>query len=72
MIAFTGTLFLIFCLLSALALWLMPQPHGALQYMVAGALATAISLAAGFAAIQWLPNNARSFVPVIRIRIARR
>jgi len=52
----------------AICVRLIPYPHGRLQYMVAGAVATAVTLATGFAVLGG-PNEKR---PVIRIRIARR
>jgi hypothetical protein len=63
-----GGLLLLFALTIAMTLWLIPRPHRPLQYMVAGSVATALTLAGGFAVIR-LPGNDR---PVVRIRIARR
>ena len=64
-----GGLFLVFVLSIALCLRLIPGPRRPLQYMVAGSVATAIALAAGFAAINRLPDTGK---PRVRIRIARR
>ena len=65
------SLLITFLLSIAISLWTIPQPHGRLQYMVAGAVATAITLAAGFGAVHWL-DKPRDSVPRVRIRVARR
>ena len=62
-------LVLLFGLTIAGSLWLIPGPHRPLQYMVAGSVATAVALAAGFAILNRTPDANR---PVVRIRIARR
>lgn len=64
-----GGLLLVFVLSIALCLRLIPGPHGPLQYMVAGSVATAIALAAGFALLNRIPETSK---PLVRIRIARR
>jgi hypothetical protein len=64
-----GGLVLVFVLTIAACLWLIPKPHRPLQYMVAGSVATAVALAAGFAALNWMPVDKKA---VVRIRIARR
>jgi hypothetical protein len=64
-----GGLVLVFSLTIATALWLIPKPHRPLQYMVAGSVATALTLAIGFGALNWMPTDKK---PVVRIRIARR
>jgi hypothetical protein len=61
-------LFVLFVLTISICLWLIPGPHGPLQYMVAGSVATALTLAGGFAILK-LPGNDK---PAVRIRIARR
>jgi hypothetical protein len=61
-------LLLLFTVAIAACLWLIPGPHGPLQYMVAGSVATALTLAGGFAIVR-LPGKDR---PAVRIRIARR
>ncbi|HKA02008.1 MAG TPA: hypothetical protein VKE70_36105 [Candidatus Solibacter sp.] len=66
------TLMLLFAVTLGVSLLLIPRPHSPLQYMVAGSLATAITLAGGFAAMHWLGGQERSDRPVVRIRIARR
>ena len=60
---------LLFVLTIAVSLRMIPRPHRPLQYMVAGSVATAVTLAAGFAALSRLGGDS---APVIRIRIARR
>ncbi|HXK02967.1 MAG TPA: hypothetical protein VMS37_11225 [Verrucomicrobiae bacterium] len=62
-------LILLFGLTIAACLWLIPQPHRPLQYMVAGSVATAVALIGGFIALSRMPASNR---PVIRIRLARR
>jgi hypothetical protein len=62
-------LLLLFGLTIAGCLWLIPRPHRPLQYMVAGSVATAVALVAGFVLLNRIPNPNR---PVVRIRIARR
>jgi hypothetical protein len=62
----------VFLLSIAFSLRLIPQPHGRLQYMVAGAVATAITLAATFGALNWLDSKRRDSVSQVRIRVARR
>ena len=42
---------LLFVALAKCLLWLMPLPHGPLQYMIAGTAATAASLGALFARV---------------------
>jgi hypothetical protein len=64
-----GALLLVFVLSIAVCLWLIPRPHRPLQYMVAGSVATAIALAAGFATLNRVPGAGK---PLVRIRIARR
>jgi hypothetical protein len=64
-----GGIFVVFLLTIAACLWVIPQPHRPLQYMVAGSVATAVALAAGFAVVNRLPNSNK---PLVRIRIARR
>ena len=65
------SLLITFLLAIAISLWMIPQPHGRLQYMVAGSVATAITLAAGFGAVNWL-DKPRDSVSRVRIRVARR
>jgi hypothetical protein len=62
-------LLLLFPAIIAVSLWLIPKPHRPLQYMVAGSVATAATLAVGFGA---LSRFGAEGAPVIRIRIARR
>ena len=69
MVLLGAGLMLVFGLTIAGCLWLIPQPHRPLQYMVAGSVATAIALLAGFILLNRIPNPNR---PVVRIRIARR
>jgi hypothetical protein len=42
---------LIFVALAELLLWLLPGPHGRLQYMIAGTAATTVALVLAFARI---------------------
>jgi hypothetical protein len=65
-------LLLVFVLAIAVSLWLIPKPHARLQYMVAGAVATALTLAAGFGVLNWLDRKRLGSAPLVRIRIARR
>jgi CBS domain containing-hemolysin-like protein len=65
----TGGLVLVFSLGIAACLFMIPKPLGPLQYMVAGSVATALTLAVGFAALNWMPKDNK---PVVRIRIARK
>jgi polyferredoxin len=46
----TGGL-LVFVVLAEWLLWLMPPPHGRLQYMIAGTAATAAALGTVFACV---------------------
>jgi hypothetical protein len=46
----TGGL-LVFVVLATWLLWLMPPPHGRLQYMIAGTAATAAALVSVFALV---------------------
>ena len=62
-----GLLFLLILAITV-SLRLIPRPPGPLQYMVAGSVATALTLAGGFTILK-LPGGER---PAIRIRIARR
>jgi hypothetical protein len=63
-----GGLLLLFAFTLTVTLWLIPRPHHPLQYMVAGSVATALTIAGAFAALR-LPGQDR---PIVRIRIARR
>jgi hypothetical protein len=50
--AFVGTGgLLVFVVLATWLLWLMPPPHGRLQYMIAGTAATAAGLGTVFALV---------------------
>jgi hypothetical protein len=66
----------VFLLLASLCLWMIPKPHGRLDYMVSGAVATAVALAAGFTGLNWWNRGRKrsllSSLPLIRIRVARR
>jgi hypothetical protein len=42
---------LVFVVLAKLLLWLVPPPHGRLQYMIAGTAATAAALGTVFALV---------------------
>ena len=64
-----GGLILLFAGTIAVCLWFIPRPHRPLQYMVAGSVATAVTLAGGFGALNRMPHGNK---PVVRIRIARR
>jgi hypothetical protein len=64
-----GGLLLVFGLSIALYLRLIPGPHRPPEDMVAGSVATAITLAGGFAVLNRVPDGGR---PLVRIRIARR
>jgi len=56
---FAGTTGL-FGLLAAISLWLLPRPHQPLHYLIAGTLATAVSLAALFLLTCVVRSKARS------------
>ena len=67
---------MVFFVVAGVCLWLIPKPHSQLDYMVAGAVATAVALATGFASLNWRGGKRRlTFmrkVPVLRIRYIRR
>ena len=75
-VALLAGLVALFVLLASACLWLIPKPHRQLDYMVAGAVATATTLAAGFSTLNWRGGKRGMAllrrVPVLRIRYVRR